>query len=48
VNNGNRNEYRYDVATGATWRLDKQWSVRLANYSYDRTDVSLTIRRDFR
>jgi tetratricopeptide (TPR) repeat protein len=59
VNNGNRNEDQYDVTAGATWRLDKQWSLRpqlsltrkqsnLAIYSYDRTDVSLTIRRDFR
>lgn len=59
VNNGNRNEHQYDVTGGATWRLDKQWSVRpqlslsrkssnLAIYSYDRMDVSLTIRRDFK
>ncbi|HXU94664.1 MAG TPA: tetratricopeptide repeat protein [Gallionella sp.] len=59
VNNDRRNEYQYDVIVGANWRLDKLWSVRpqawfsrkrsnLALYSYDRTDISLTIRRDFR
>jgi tetratricopeptide (TPR) repeat protein len=59
INNGNRNEYQYDVTVGANWRLDKQWSFKpqvwfsrkrsnLALYSYDRTDISLTIRRDFK
>lgn len=59
VNNGNRDEYQYDVTAGANWRLDKLWSVKpqismsrkrsnLAIYSYDRTDISLAIRRDFR
>ncbi|BBI99990.1 hypothetical protein FGKAn22_16830 [Ferrigenium kumadai] len=59
VNNGNRDEYQYDLIVGANWRLDKLWSVKpqawfsrkssnLAIYSYDRTDISLTLRRDFK
>jgi len=59
VNNGNRNEYQYDLTAGVNWRLDKLWSIKpqvtlsrrssnLAIYVFDRTDVSLTIRRDFR
>ncbi|MCX7193674.1 MAG: tetratricopeptide repeat protein [Proteobacteria bacterium] len=59
VNNGLRNEYQYDLTLGANWHLDKRWSVKpqismyrknsnLAIYSYDRTDVSLTLRRDFK
>lgn len=59
ANNGNRDEYQYDLTVGANWRLDKQWSVKpqvwlskkssnLAIYSYDRTDISLTVRRDFK
>lgn len=59
VNNGQRNEYQYDLTAGAIWHLDKLWSVKpqvavykkqsnLAIYSYDRTDVSLTLRRDFK
>lgn len=59
VNNGVRNEYQYDATIVADWRLDKLWSVKpqisvyrkssnLAIYSYDRTDVSLTLRRDFK
>lgn len=59
VNNGMRNEYQYDVTAGANWHLDKLWTVKpqvsiyrkssnLAIYSYDRTDFSLTLRRDFK
>ncbi len=59
VNNGNRDEYQYDLMAGANWRLDKLWSIKpqvafskkssnLAIYVFDRTDVSLTIRRDFK
>lgn len=59
VNNGNRSEHLYDASAGADWRLDKQWSLKpqlsvsrkssnLAIYSYDRMEISLTIRRDFR
>lgn len=54
-----RSDRLYDVVLGASWRLDNRWSTRAqlnytvndANieiYGYDRTDVSLTIRRDFR
>jgi tetratricopeptide (TPR) repeat protein len=54
-----RDEYQYDLMVGANWRLDKLWSVKpllgfsrknsnIALYSFDRMDVSLTIRRDFR
>lgn len=59
VNNGVRNEYQYDATVGANWHLDNLWTVKpqltvyskrsnLAIYSYDRTDVSLTLRRDFK
>lgn len=59
ANNAARNEQQYDVTAGAVWHLDKLWSVKpqisiytkrsnLAIYSYDRTDVSLTLRRDFK
>lgn len=59
ANNGNRDEYQYDLMVGANWRLDKLWSVKpqvafskknsnLAIYVFDRTDVSLTVRRDFK
>lgn len=59
VNNGVRNEHQYDVTAGAVWHADKLWSIKpqvsiyrknsnLAIYSYDRTDVSLTLRRDFK
>ncbi|MBK9160809.1 MAG: DUF560 domain-containing protein [Nitrosomonadales bacterium] len=55
----NRSETQYDLAIGANWRLGKFWSVKpqiayskkssnIALYSFDRKDVSLTIRRDFR
>jgi hypothetical protein len=56
---GKRDEYQYDLAIGANWRLDKLWSLKpqvsftqkrsnLVIYSFDRTDISLTLRRDFR
>ncbi|WP_435628315.1 surface lipoprotein assembly modifier [Candidatus Ferrigenium straubiae] len=55
----NRSEQLYDLTVAANWRLDKLWSVRpqvifsrknsnISLYSFDRADVSLTIRRDFR
>lgn len=58
VNNGTRDEYQYDLTIGANWRLDKLWTIKpqvalsrknsnLAIYGFDRTDVSLTIRREF-
>ena len=55
----NRSEKLYDLTVAANWRLDKLWSVKpqvafsrknsnISLYSFDRTDISLTIRRDFR
>ncbi len=55
----NRNEKLYDLTVAANWHLDKLWTVKpqlafsrkssnIALYSFDRTDVSLTIRRDFK
>jgi outer membrane protein len=54
-----RNDRLYDLAVGANWRWNKLWALRpqlnysknasnIIIYSYDRMDVSLTIRRDFR
>jgi len=54
-----RNEYQYDLTAGANWRLGKLWTVKpqlafskkssnVVLYKFDRTDVSLTIRRDFK
>ena len=54
-----RNESLYDISIGANWRLNKLWTVKpqfaisrkisnLALYSFGRTDISLTIRRDFK
>lgn len=48
-----------DLTMGGNWKWDKLWTLRpqfsytrnvsnIAIYSYDRKDVSLTIRRDFR
>ena len=49
----------FDLTLGANWHWDKLWIVRpqltyarnnsnIVIYSYNRTDVSLTLRRDFR
>ncbi len=54
-----RNESLYDLSVGANWHLDKLWTVKpqiaisrknsnISLYSFDRADVSLTIRRDFK
>jgi hypothetical protein len=54
-----RNDRLYDIALGVNWRWDRLWTLRgqlnysinhsnIAIYDYDRTDVSLTVRRDFR
>ncbi len=54
-----RNDRLYDLTAGANWHLDKLWTLRpqinysrnisnIAIYGYDRADVSLTVRRDFR
>jgi hypothetical protein len=54
-----RKDRLYDLKLGADWHWDKLWTLRpqlsyyrndsnIDIYSYDRTDVSLTVRRDFR
>jgi tetratricopeptide (TPR) repeat protein len=54
-----RQDRLVDMSAGANWHWDKNWTLRpqlnyfrndsnIVIYSYDRTDVSLTIRRDFR
>jgi tetratricopeptide (TPR) repeat protein len=54
-----RSESLYDLTIGANWHFDKLWTVKpqiaysqrdsnVALYSYDRTDISVTIRRDFK
>lgn len=54
-----RDDKQYDANVGINWRYDKLWMVRpqlsyLRNnsnipiYQHDRTDVSVTIRRDFK
>lgn len=54
-----RSEKLYDLTVAAIWHLDKFWTVKpqialnqkrsnINLYSFDRMDVSLTIRRDFR
>ena len=55
----NRSEKLYDLTVAANWHPDKLWTIKpqiafsrkhsnLSLYSFDRTDVSLTIRRDFK
>jgi tetratricopeptide (TPR) repeat protein len=54
-----RDDRLYDANIGLNWRLDKFWTVRpqvaylrnnsnIVIYQHDRTDVSITLRRDFR
>jgi len=54
-----RSEKLYDLTVAAIWLLDKFWTIKpqialsqkrsnISLYSFDRMDVSLTIRRDFR
>ena len=54
-----REDRFYDLIAGLNMHLDDRWVLRpqviysrnISNipiYSYDRTDVSLTVRRDFR
>jgi len=54
-----RKDRLYDLNLGADWHWNKLWTLRpqvayskndsnLAIYNYDRIDVSLTVRRDFR
>lgn len=54
-----RSDRQYDLTAGANWRWDKLLTLRpqlnysknnsnIAIYGYDRMDVSVTVRRDFR
>lgn len=54
-----RKDRLYDLNVGADWQWSKYWTVRpqlnysrndsnIAIYDYDRMDVSLSVRRDFR
>ena len=54
-----RDDKQYDANLGLNWRLDKAWTLRpqisylrnnsnIVIYQHDRTDVSITIRRDFK
>ena len=54
-----RKDKLYELALGAVWRFQKDWSLRpqisytrnksnIVIYDYDRYDVSITLRRDFR
>lgn len=53
-----RTDKRYQISLGSNWQWQKYWSLRpqldfarnisnIVLYSYNRTDVSLTLRRDF-
>ncbi len=54
-----RDDKQYDANLGINWHYDKLWTLRpqisylrnnsnIAIYQFDRTDVSVTIRRDFK
>lgn len=54
-----RNDRLFDLTMGANWHWDRLWTLRpqlnysrnesnIAIYDYNRMDVSLTVRRDFR
>jgi len=54
-----RSDKQYDANLGLNWHYDKWWTVRpqvsylrnnsnIVIYQHDRTDVSITLRRDFR
>lgn len=54
-----RSETQVDLTLGLVWHLDKLWTLKpqiaystknsnIALYGFDRTDVSLTLRRDFK
>ncbi|MDO8264372.1 MAG: tetratricopeptide repeat protein [Gallionella sp.] len=54
-----RKDRLYDLKLGAAWHWDKLWTLRpqlnysrndsnIAIYGYDRMDISLTVRREFR
>ena len=54
-----RDDKQYDANIGINWHYDKLWTVRpqisylrnnsnIVIYQFDRTDVSITVRRDFK
>ena len=54
-----RSDTSWDVSVGANWHLDKDWAVRpqfmltrnvsnIPIYSFDRTDLSVVLHRDFK
>lgn len=54
----NRSETQTDLSLGLAWHLNKDWTLKpqvsfthkdsnIALYSFDRTDLSVTLRRDF-
>jgi len=54
-----RADNQYDAVAGVIWRLDSAWSLRpqvlyihnnsnIPIYAYKRSDISITLRRDFR
>jgi hypothetical protein len=54
-----RDDRQYDGNIGINWHYDKVWTVRpqisyirnnsnIVIYQFDRTDISVTLRRDFR
>ena len=54
-----RDDKQYDANVGLNWHLDKAWTLRpqisylrnnsnIVIYKHDRSDVSITIRRDFK
>jgi len=57
--NATRDDTQYDANLGLNWHFDKAWTLRpqisyirnssnIVIYQFDRTDVSVTIRRDFK
>jgi tetratricopeptide (TPR) repeat protein len=54
-----RSDWQFDAAAGLSWKVAEQWSVRpqvsytkndsnISLYSYDRKDISVTLRWDYR
>ena len=54
-----RDDKQFDASIGINWHYDKAWTVRpqvsymrnnsnIPLYEFDRTDVSVSIRRDFK
>lgn len=57
--NATRDDKQYDANLGLNWHFDKAWTLRpqiaymrnnsnIVIYKFDRTDVSVTVRRDFK